>query len=157
MYRIFNGLATTEFNRAIAAVEVNFNGQGGLALYDDTMDIAISTAVTYNVNQWLFTKNTFHDMDVDHFLLFIRKWFGQNNESWEESAGYTPRRVALLTTTTSYEHLAEKHQWLSETRPDRSQLQLRVFFDRKGAEHHLLRPSQKKYERRRSVYASGAL
>jgi hypothetical protein len=157
MYRIINGLATIEFNRAIAAVEVNFNGQGGLALYDDTMDIAISTAVTYNANQWLFAKNTFHDMDVDLFLLLVRKWFGKNNELFGESMSYAPRRVALLTTAASYEHLAEKHQWLSETRADLNQLQLRVFFDRKEAENYLHRPNHIKRERRRSVYASGAL
>ena len=156
MYRIINSLATAEFNKATAAVEVNFNGQGDPALYHDTMDIAMSIAVMYNTNRWLFTKDLFHDMDVDHFLLFVRKWSSKNHEVFEASADHPPCRVALLTTADSYEHLAEKHQWLNETRTKFNQLQLRVFFDRKEAECYLAHPVEK-IERVRNIYASNAL
>ncbi len=157
MYRIINSLATAEFNKATAAVAVNFNGHGDPALYHDTMDIAMSIAVMYNTNRWLFTKDLFHDMDVDHFLLFVRKWHTKNHEIFEASGGHPPCRVALLTTADSYEHLAEKHQWLDEIHTKFDQLQLRVFFDRKEAEGYLTGPVKKKSEPTRNLYASNAL
>ncbi len=157
MYRIINSLATAEFNKATSAVEVNFNGHGNPTLYHDTMDIAMSIAVMYNTNRWLFTKDLFHDVDVDHFLLFVRKWSSKNHELFEASASHPPCRVALLTTADSYEHLAEKHQWLNETRTKFNQLQLRVFFDRKEAERYLTRPVEEISERMRNIYASDAL
>jgi hypothetical protein len=157
MYRIINSLATAEFNKATTAVEVNFNGHGDPALYHDTMDIAMSIAVMYNTNRWLFTKDLFHDMDVDHFLLFVRKWSGKNHELFETSADHPPCRVALLTTADSYEHLAEKYQWISETGNKFNQLEFRVFFDRKEAERYLTHPVKEKSERMRNIYASNAL
>ena len=157
MYRIINSLATAEFNKATAAVEVNFNGHGQPTLYHDTMDIAMSIAVMYNTNRWLFTKDLFHDMDVDHFLLFVRKWSSKNHELFEASAHHPPCRVALLTTADSYEHLAEKHQWLHETHNKFDRLQLRVFFDREDAERYLTSPAREKVERTRNIYASNAL
>lgn len=157
MYRIINSLATAEFNKAITAVEVNFNGHGDSTLYHDTMDIAMSIAVMYNTNRWLFTKDLFHDMDVDHFLLFVRKWYSKNHELFEASADHPPCRVALLTTANSYEHLAEKHQWLNQTHTKFDQLQLQVFFDRSDAEGYLVSPVEEKSERTRNIYAANAL
>lgn len=157
MYRIINSLATAEFNKITSAVEVNFNGHGDPTLYRNTMDIAMSIAVMYNSNRWLFIKDLFHDMDVDHFLLFVRKWSGKSHELFEVSADHPPCRVALLTTADSYEHLAEKHQWLHETHTKFNQLQLRVFFNREEAEHYLKSPAKEKSERGRNVYASNAL
>ncbi|MGB3778520.1 MAG: hypothetical protein WA960_09175 [Tunicatimonas sp.] len=157
MYRIINSLATAEFNKATATVEVNFNGHGDPVLYHDTMDIAMSIAVMYNTNRWLFTKDLFHDVDVDHFLLFVRKWSSKNHEIFEASADHPPCRVALLTTADSYEHLAEKHQWLNATHNKFNQLLLRVFFDRTEAENYLTSPSKQKSEPTRNLYASNAL
>ena len=157
MYRIINSLATAEFNKTIAAVEVNFNGHGDPTLYHDTMDIAMSIAVMYNTNRWLFTKDLFHDMDVDHFLLFVRKWTSKNRELLQASADHPPCRVALLTTADSYEHLAEKHQWINEMHAKFTQLELRVFFDRKDAEHYLSGANRKEFEQTRNLYASDAL
>lgn len=157
MYRIINSLATAEFNRATSAVEVNFNGHGDPHLYNDTMDIAMSIAVMYNTNRWLFVKDLFHDMDVDHFLLFVRKWFGRDSELFDISANRSPCRVALLTTADSYEHLAEKYHWLNETSAKFNQLQLSVFFDRQDAEGYLTGPMKRKSERVRNLYTSDAL
>ncbi len=157
MYRIINSLATAEFNRATAAVEVNFNGHGDSSLYHDTMDIAMSIAVMYDTNRWLFTKDLFHDLDVDHFLLFVRKWSGKNHELFQAQPDHPPCRAALLTTADSYEHLAEKHQWLNETPTKFNQLQFRVFFDRRDAEDYLTSSVKEKSERSRNLYASDAL
>ena len=144
MYRIINSLATAEFNKEINAVEVNFNGQGNPSLYHDTMDIAMNIAIVYDTNRWLFTKDLFLDIDVDNFLLFVRKWSKQCSESFGPSTHETPCRVALLTTPDSYRHLAEKYDWLEETRTKFSNLHLEFFFDRAEAYRYMGEPVDEK-------------
>lgn len=134
MYRIINSLATAEFNKDIDAVEVNFNGQGNASLYHNTMDIAMNIAIVYDTNRWLFVKDLFLDIDVDNFLLFIRKWSKQcSNPSASDSSCH----VALLTTPDSYQHLSGRYDWLEETRTKFSNLHLRFFFDRAEAYRYL--------------------
>lgn len=137
MYRIINSLATAEYNKEIGAVEVNFNGQGNPSLYHDTMDIAMNIALVYNTNQWLFTKDLFRDIDVDNFLLFVRKWSRKCSELLTPYVEYDSCRVALLTTPDSYEHLSEKYDWLEETNTKFSDLHLRFFFARTDAYRYL--------------------
>lgn len=137
MYRIINSLATAEFNREINAVEVNFNGQGNPSLYHDTMDIAINIAVVYDTNRWLFTKDLFLDIDVDNFLLFVRKWSKQYKESFGHHFHDPSCYVALLTTPDSYQHLLEKNEWLEEARAKFNNLHLQFFFDRAEAYRYL--------------------
>ena len=138
MYRIINSLATAEFNREIGAVEVNFNGQGDSSLYHNTMDIAMNIAVVYDTNRWLFTKDLFHDIDVDNFLFFIRKWSRKCSNMFESRSGNAQCQVALLTTTDSYEHLLEKHGWLEESDTRFNDLYLQVFLGRKEAYAYLM-------------------
>ena len=137
MYRIINSLATAEFNKEIRAVEVNFNGQGNPSLYHDTMDIAINIAVVYDTNRWLFTKDLFLDIDVDNFLLFVRKWSKQYSESFGHHFQDPLCHVALLTTPDSYQHLSEKYHWMEEVRTKFSNLHLQFFFDRAEAYRYL--------------------
>ena len=137
MYRIINSLATAEFNREIDAVEVNFNGQGNPSLYHDTMDIAINIAVVYDTNRWLFTKDLFLDIDVDNFLLFIRKWSKQCSDSFGHHFQDSLCRVALLTTPDSYQHLSERYNWLEEAHAKFSNLHMQFFFDRAEAYRYL--------------------
>lgn len=157
MYRIINSLATAEFNKSIAAVEVNFNGHGDSALYHETMDIAMSIAVMYDANRWLFVKDMFDDMDVDHFLLFVRRWYNRDSELFDASTNPPLCRVALLTTPDSYEHLAKKHQWLNETHAKFNKLHLRVFFDRIETERYFSDCVNRKITEKRNFYTSDAL
>lgn len=137
MYRIINSLATAEYNKEISAVEVNFNGQGNPSLYHDTMDIAMNIAVIYRTNHWLFIKDLFRDIDVDNFLLFIRKWSKQCHQSSDSHFETSPCQVALLTTADSYQHLAQRYDWLEETPVKFSNLHLRFFFSRPDAYRYL--------------------
>ena len=137
MYRIINSLATAEFNKEIGAVEVNFNGHGDSSLYHDTMDIAMNIAVMYNTNRWLFIKDLFHDLDVDNFLFFIRKWSKECTGLFDANSGNMQCQVALLTTVDSYEHLSQKYDWLKGKRTKFSNLYLRVFFAREEAYSYL--------------------
>ena len=144
MYRIINSLATAEFNKEIGAVEVNFNGQGNPSLYHDTMDIAMNIAVIYRTNRWLFIKDLFRDIDVDNFLLFIRKWSKQCHQSLGSTSEESPCQVALLTTADSYEHLSERYNWLEETPVKFSNLHLRFFFSRTDAYDFLTKRADEK-------------
>lgn len=144
MYRIINSLATAEFNKEIGAVEVNFNGQGDPSLYHNTMDIAMNIAVIYDTNRWLFVKDLFHDIDVDNFLFFIRKWSQKCSTLFEAYSSNAQCRVALLTTPDSYEQLSEKYDWLDESRTKFSNLYLRVFLHREDTYGHLSRQADAK-------------
>ncbi len=137
MYRIINSLATAEFNKEIGAVEVNFNGYGNSSLYHNTMDIAVNIAVMYDTNRWLFTKDFFHDIDVENFLFFIRKWSRRCSELFEPRSENQQCKVALLTTADSYEHLSEQHGWLEGTHTETSKLDLRIFLNREEANAYL--------------------
>ena len=137
MYRIINSLVTAEFNKEIGAVEVNFNGYGNPSLYHQTMDIAMNIAVMYDTNRWLFTKDFFHDIDVNNFLFFIRKWSKRCSELFESHSENQQCKVALLTTVDSYEHLTEQHGWLEGTHTEFKNLDLRVFFAREEANAYL--------------------
>ena len=139
MYRIINSLATAEFNKDIGAVEVTFNGQGSASSYHSTMDIAMNIAVIYDANRWLFVKDLFHDIDVDNFVLFIRRWSKKCSELFETYSDNRQCRVALLTTPDSYAHLSEKYDWLEESRAKFSNLHLRVFLNRENANAYLLK------------------
>ncbi len=140
MYRIINSLATAEYNREIKAVEVNFNGQGNSSLYHDTMDIAMNIAVVYNTNRWLFIKDLFFDIDVDNFVLFIRKWSKQCSEPLAPGGGRIVSHVALLTTADSYQQLLGQHEWLNESQTKFNDLCMRAFVDRTEAYHYLEGP-----------------
>ena len=137
MYRIINSLATAEYNREIKAVEVNFNGQGNPSLYHDTMDIAMNIAVVYNTHRWLFTKDLFFDMDVENFVLFIRKWSKQYGESLAPDGDGVVCHVALLTTIDSYQQLLGQHDWLNESQSKFSNLCMKAFVDRAEAYNYL--------------------
>ena len=137
MYRIINSLATAEFNKEIGAVEVNFNGQGNPSLYHSTMDIAMNIAVIYDTNQWLFVKDLFHDIDVDNFLFFVKKWSIKCSTLLESYSGSNRCKVALLTTSDSYDHLLEEYDWLKHPHSKFTDLDLRVFLDREAAYAYL--------------------
>ena len=137
MYRIINSLMTAEFNKEIGAVEVNFNGNGDSSLYHQTMDIAMNIAVMYNANRWLFNKDFFHDIDVDNFLFFVRKWSKECSELFEPHSENRRCNVALLTTVDSYEHLSEQYSWLKGTHTKFNNLDLRVFYAREEANAYL--------------------
>lgn len=144
MYRIINSLATAEFNKDIGAVEVNFNGQGDSSLYHTTMDIAMNIAVIYDTNRWLFTKDLFHDIDVDNFLFFIRKWSRKCSKLFESPSDNVQCKVALLTTSDSYKHLSEKYDWLDESPSEFSDLRLQVFINREDAYSYLAKQTNEK-------------
>ena len=137
MYRTINSLATAEFNKEIGAVEVNFNGQGDASLYHNTMDIAMNIAMIYDVNRWLFTKDFFHDIDVDNFLFFIKKWSKKCSNLFDSQSDNVQCRVALLTTPDSLNHLSERYDWLEESRTKFDDLHLKVFLNREEAYTHL--------------------
>ena len=144
MYRIINSLATAEFNKEIGAVEVNFNGQGDSSLYHNTMDIAMNIAVIHDTNRWLFIKDLFYDIDVDNFLLFIRKWSKRGNDLFESHSDNAQCKVALLTTEDSYHHLAKKYHWLEGSPTKFNDLRLQVFLDRNDACAYLAKQPDEK-------------
>lgn len=158
MYRIINSLVTAEFNKDIGAVEVNFNGHGNSSLYHHTMDIAMNIAVMYDTNCWLFTKDFFHDIDVDNFLFFIRKWSKRCSELFEPHSEHRQCKVALLTTADSYEHLSEQHGWLEGTHTKLQYLDLRIFLCRDEANAYLAsKVGEKNSERISNLFTEDTL
>ena len=145
MYRIINSLATAEFNKEIGAVEVNFNGQGDSLLYHTTMDIAMNIAVIYDTNRWLFVKDFFHDIDVNNFLFFIKKWSSKCSGQFDPHSKNRKCKVALLTTADSYAHLLQEYDWIKESSTQFSNLSFKVFLDRNQAYSHLSKQVEEKF------------
>ena len=136
MYRIINSLATAEYNRQISAVEVTFSGHGDPDLYHDTMDIAMNIALIYRTNRWLFFKDCFHDIDVESFLFFVRKWSNKFNVLFDPDAD-TPCQVGLVTADESHRPLIEQHKWLKNPQERFSNLQIELFTHREEAYDYL--------------------
>lgn len=143
MYRIINSLATAEYNRQISAVEVNFSGYGDPDLYHDTMDIAMNIALIYRTNRWLFFKDCFHDIGVENFLFFVRKWSNKFNVLFDPDAD-TPCQVGLVTADETYHHLLAQHKWLENPQEKFSNLQIALFTHREEAYGYLSSQPQEK-------------
>ncbi len=84
MYRIINSLATAEFSKKIAAVEMNFIGMGDAYQYQDSLDIATNIALMYDKRRWFFTKKHFEDIGEKTFLIHLQSWYQRFSQFADE-------------------------------------------------------------------------
>lgn len=126
MRSIYFDHSTILYNPIFDAIEVHFDNHGTMKSYHKTMEEALNLALMENVNRWIFTKDSFSDLNITQFLSFLRKWVINGCNVLKSRGLASLCEVAIITKSQNAEKLKIKFNSLQTGKEKSGYLELNI-------------------------------
>lgn len=122
-----NTISTIICNDLYEALEINFNKNGELKEYNESMQLAMDLSIIHRVNRWIINKNDFHDLKIESFLMLLFSW-----SKIVRNRNKAHQKVIIVTTSEIFKkiHIILQKDWW-QRRYNRSDISIKPFFNQR--------------------------
>jgi hypothetical protein len=124
MNKIINSICTIVCNDSLNALEINFNKNGKLQEYNESMELAMDLSIIRQVNKWIININDFQDLKIESFLMLLFSWSKIVRNRNKEN-----HKVIMITSSeisNKINAILKKDWW--HKRYNRSDINIKIFY-----------------------------